>query len=306
MYWVYSHPIRRGYAARLCSWAMFVQLLVFGFLLTIPYLAAYRSGGMWIREAEYREQPNVHFKHSYLVQLRGAAPNSELVWSSFPYYNFLLQNNLRAASVKTRETDLNHDGLLDELSMEISFPLNENEQITSVFAMLFFDYQLHDKADVELEGAAVVQYETASAGRELFSDGFLRLRQERALPHTGTVLDYNGSLIDETSFDPDTYDLASVLQRYNDRNVTTVFEAPASVWTAGRVAGQPFVLRLRVRYPSTVVRYTPSLLHEAKHGWVQYLALLLPLWYFARYLQEFLFANRIVSAVAIEPRLKTA
>lgn len=45
MYWVYSHPIRRGYAARLCSWAMFVQLLVFGFLLTIPYLAAYRSGG---------------------------------------------------------------------------------------------------------------------------------------------------------------------------------------------------------------------------------------------------------------------
>jgi hypothetical protein len=48
------------------------------------------------------------------------------------------------------------------------------------------------------------------------------------------------------------------------------------------------------------IRYTPSLLEEAKVGWIQYLALLLPMWFFARKLQEFLFANRIVSAVVIE------
>ncbi len=54
---------------------------------------------MWIKEAEFREQPKVHFKQSYIVQLQGSSP---LVWSSFPYYNFLLQDALRAADVKVR------------------------------------------------------------------------------------------------------------------------------------------------------------------------------------------------------------
>ena len=45
MFVVHSQPLRRHYAASLCSMAMLVQLLFFGFLLTMPYLAAYRSGG---------------------------------------------------------------------------------------------------------------------------------------------------------------------------------------------------------------------------------------------------------------------
>lgn len=305
MYNVYSHPLRRSYAARLCSWAMFVQLLVFGFLLTIPYLAAYRSGGMWLKEAEFREQPRVHFKQSFMIQLRGSTPGSELVWSSFPYYNFLLQDSLRAASVKTRETDANNDGLNDELLLEVSFPLGDSEQVAAVFGIFFFDYQLHAKADLQMEGAAVLQFEAASAGSVASFDGFLRLRQEIPLPHTGRVNDYNSSFVDETSYDPATYDLAQILERYNSRNVSTVFESHGTVWTAGRMPGSPFVLRAHIRYPAAVVRYTPGLLQEAKSGWIQFLAFLLPLWYFARHLQEFLFANRVLSAVAVD-KPKTA
>ena len=40
---------------------MLVQLVVFAFLLVIPYLAAYQTGGMWIREAGTHR--NGHFLH---------------------------------------------------------------------------------------------------------------------------------------------------------------------------------------------------------------------------------------------------
>ena len=55
MYDLYRRPLRRHFAASLCSGAMLVQLLVFAFLLTMPYLASYRSDGTKHgAEEEYR------------------------------------------------------------------------------------------------------------------------------------------------------------------------------------------------------------------------------------------------------------
>ena len=42
------------------------------------------------------------------------------------------------------------------------------------------------------------------------------------------------------------------------------------------------------------------MLQEAKHGWIQYLAFLLPMWYAASFLQDFLFDNRVVVAAAVD------
>ncbi len=53
---------------------------------------------MWIKEYEFREQPEIHYKHSLLMQLRGVS-GADIVWSTFPYFNFLMQNNLRVPSI---------------------------------------------------------------------------------------------------------------------------------------------------------------------------------------------------------------
>ncbi len=55
---------------------------------------------MWIKEAEYREQPEIHYKNTLLVQMQGTALGSTIVWSSFPIYNFLAQSSLRVPNVK--------------------------------------------------------------------------------------------------------------------------------------------------------------------------------------------------------------
>ena len=46
------------------------------------------------------------------------------------------------------------------------------------------------------------------------------------------------------------------------------------------------------------------MLEEAKHGWIQYLAFLLPMWYFASKLQEFIFSHRVVVSAARDDVVK--
>jgi len=46
------------------------------------------------------------------------------------------------ACVQTREDDVNGDGLYDQLDFQLSMPLQNTEQVTSVELMLFFNYIL--------------------------------------------------------------------------------------------------------------------------------------------------------------------
>lgn len=72
---------------------------------------------MWIREAEYREQPDIHYKHALILQMRGSSPESNFVWSTFPNYNFLAQDSLRVPAIKVRF-------LLPDFCMPASLPVH--------------------------------------------------------------------------------------------------------------------------------------------------------------------------------------
>lgn len=301
MYELHAHPLRRHYAATLCSGAMLVQILVFGFLLTIPYLASYRTDGMWIQEAEYREQPEIHYKHKLVLFARGGGGGTELVYSTFPNFNFLAQASLRIPSIKSRELDGNGDGLPDSLTLDLTLPLQEGEDVSACSLVLFFDLQLHDHVRLQMETAALVQYEagggaSSMGGASLVVAGSLKWRQDEPLPYSAMRYDYNASIVDDASMDPSDYSLPTILETYAARNESTYFEQVGAVWTATRAAGSPFRLSASIKYPSALIRYRPSMLQEAKHGWIQILAFLLPLWFVAGRLQDFLFAHRVVIA----------
>lgn len=83
---------------------------------------------------------------------------------------------------------------------------------------------------------------------------------------------------------------------------TTVYEPRYTVWKADRGQSQPFTLKMRVRYRPQRICYRPGFMYELKNGWIQYLALLVPVYVFASYVQWFVFNNRVVhSVVKIDP-----
>ena len=59
-----------------------------------------------------------------------------------------------------------------------------------------------------------------------------------------------------------------------------------------RAALQTFELSLRVRYNPQQVCYEPGFWQELKWGWVQFLAILLPIYIFIEWWRQFVFGNQ--------------
>ena len=141
-YPVWSSPIVRLHSASLLSWATVFHVAITVLTFVPPLLIAYRSQGFWLRRATYEEQPEIHFTHE-LVVLASTREGLTLGWSTAePVNNFLL-DNVRIPLVTSREEDVNRDGLLDNINLQLKIPLHKSEEIVSISLLLLFDVKLH-------------------------------------------------------------------------------------------------------------------------------------------------------------------
>ena len=95
-----------------------------------------------MRRATYEEQPEIHFRHEVVVLAR-TREGDQLGWATAePINNFLL-DNVRIPLVTSREEDVNRDGLLDHISLQVKIPLRKSEEIVSISLIALFDVKLH-------------------------------------------------------------------------------------------------------------------------------------------------------------------
>lgn len=302
IYRVHSEPVRRHYFASACSCGVLFQIVLIVLLIIGPYLLAYNMAGMWLFERCYRYQPDVRFKHEAFFIASGSDEFSSKVWSTSSNFNKLMQKRLRVPTLRSHETDENYDGKMEYLDIEFELPLSESESVNSVSVMLLFDYRLTDMIYMRMESAAYFDYTGGGPGSELTVDGPLVFHQRDPLEWDGSREIYNYAVVNTSSFNPSDYDFTNILQTYSNRNETTVYDARYPVWKADRAATQPFKLKMRVRYQTQRFCFRPGFLQELKFGWIQYLALLVPLWVFATYVQWFIFNNQVVqSIVKLDP-----
>ncbi|XP_035680504.1 transmembrane protein 231-like [Branchiostoma floridae] len=301
---VYSHPVLHRYKTSICTKA---TIFVFAcFLLTFipPILVAYRSQGFWQREAWYREQPDVSFKHQILLLLQTSQTGDYLVWSTYQNFNQLQQGRVRVPLVKSREEDSNRDGKSDALQMTVQVPLLDTEEVYSVDLLLFFQYKLYIFSAFTMECMAYLQHTSPLPGADLTVVGDLRLHQKYPLGHTGRDTRFNTSIIDSTSIFPSAYDLRTIFESYSDRNVSTNFQTYYPVWRTGRATGQPFVISATVRYPEETILYKPGFWQLIKWGWVQYISILLVFLFVFDRIKTFVFENQILNTIVDSPTKK--
>ncbi|XP_018606966.1 transmembrane protein 231 isoform X2 [Scleropages formosus] len=288
-YEVYAHPALLRYRTTVCTKATLFVVAVLCVTYTAPLLVAYRSHGFWLKRSSYEEQPRVRFQYQLLLIAATSTNGDYVAWSTFSNFNSLQGNNLRIPSVSAREEDQNQDGKLDRLNLQLELPLRPEEQIYSVQLLVTFSYQLF--------------YSSSVPGSQLFISGDLRLHQREPLLHRGLDTRYNVSLINANSPFSSSYDLAQIIEMYQERNLTTVLSSPNPVWTIGRAAAAPFQLKAVIRYPVEVISYQPGFWEMVKFAWVQYVSVLLIfLWVFQR-VQTFVFQNQVLPTVSV-PLLK--
>ncbi|KAG7473214.1 hypothetical protein MATL_G00093330 [Megalops atlanticus] len=307
VYEVHAHPALVRYKTSVCTRATLFLVTVLCLTYISPLLVAYRSQGFWLKRSTYEEQPSVRFRYQILLVAATSTGGSYVAWSTFPNFNALQGGNLRIPSVSAREEDLNRDGKLDRLNLQIDLPLTPDEQIYSVQLLLTFSYQLYRMSALTMQTLVYVQHASPVAGSRLFVDGDLRLQQRVPLAHRGVDTAYNVSVIDGSSPFAAAYDLANIIAAYQERNLSTFLSSPGPVWTVGRAAGAPFRIGAVIRYPAETIRYPyrerdPGFWETIKFAWVQYVSVLLIfLWVFSR-VQTFVFQNQVLPTVPVPPQ----
>ncbi|XP_058252317.1 transmembrane protein 231 [Hemibagrus wyckioides] len=298
-YEVYSHPVLVRYKASVCSRASVFVLVVYVLTYIPPLLITYRSQGFWLKQSSYEEQPVVRFQYEMLMIGVTSVSGDYVAWSTFSNFNTLLGDKLRIPTVSVRESDSNGDGKADRLSLQMSVPLNSAEQIYSIQLLLSFSYQLRRMSVVVMQSMALVQSSSPVPMSQLFISGDLKLQQKEPLSHRGVHTQYNVSVINSASPFANSYDLATIIRNYQERNLTTYLWCPVPVWTVGRAANTPFQINAEIRYPVETIMYRPGFWETVKFAWVQYVSVLLIfLWIFQR-VQTFVFYNRVLPTVPV-------
>lgn len=302
LYRVFSHPVRHVYKASLCSSAVFTRLLGFLIIVICPLLVAYRTNGFWLKTVAYRETPQVTFKHQFLLLLHTNSPTELIFWSSYPWLNSLVSENLRVPTVRSIEADGNRNGVADSLQFHLSMPLAKNENVLGLRCFLIFDYRLELHSRFQMETLMELEksgYASGSSGLQIAGD--LRLFQREPLQYRGVDQRYNTPIIDRFSF-PDSPDLISgLLDSYASRNVSTRLENVFSVWRPGPPANEQFQLDLTVRFTEEEIIRRTGFWEMLKWGWIQYLSILIVFYAVVTRLWEFVFSNRLVMCVQVDP-----
>jgi len=293
---VWRAPLTRTHTTSLLSRATAFHILLALLTLLPPLLLAYRSQGFWLRAAEYREQPDIHFRHELLL-LADTAAGQQLGWATFPVVVEQLLDSVRIPVVRSREEDSNRDGVLDGLELELELPLRQDEQVVSCTALLLLDVRLRIYSEVHLTGLVVLQG-GGYPGAALAVTGDVELVQRELLPHRGRHTRYTASPVPASEL-PEDFALAGLLSRYQARNLTTRLANSYTVWQPGP-AGPQFSLTASLRYPVQTLRYQPGFWQVIKWGWVQYLAILVVFLGLGNRLREFVFSEQILPTVVTQ------
>ncbi|XP_023224972.1 transmembrane protein 231-like [Centruroides sculpturatus] len=296
VYEVFSHSVHTKYKTTICSKATIYYVVSTFFMITLPFIIAYRTEGFWKKIEFYREQPQVKFKHELLLIVETSEDNL-LFWSSYPRLNEITYQNIRIPLITNREDDVNRDGKNDILNIKLDVPVTSKENVHSIKLMLFFEYKLHLYSEFIMEGLAYIHHSSPLPGASLSVVGDLALSQKEPLNHKGHDVRFNTPVVNPLSTNIDDYRLESILSSYASRSVTTYLKHSYPVWTTGRGDNSPFTVNITIFYPEQTILYKTGFWQLLKWGWAQYIPIFLVFLYIFHHINIFIFRTQLVPTV---------
>lgn len=302
---LHQEPVTRNYTAssRLSIAYLFVLACNIS-AIVIPFYFWNSSDGFWITEGSYREQPDVSFLYKVIMVLTTTSATTgqpdEIFVSTLDAANELRHDSFRMANVQSREGDRDLDGFVDWFELEIGVPLNEGEQVKSMQAVAFFDYQLNKRVKFGMESIAYASVDSAVPLSGYDTEGDLLFRQASPLGVRGyksTLYADETPLVRTDSQSASNSNIGDILSRYRIRNVAAdyVERYPIQKIDLSVQHARNFNLKMKIRIPQhEVVRYIPTLPEILKDAWVKYLSIVILCWLLLNRLKTFAFEHHLV------------
>ena len=181
----------------------------------------------------------VAYRYQTIVQLNGITSNPNtgtsealsLYYSTSPTINTLYEDYIRYPLVQSSEVDVNQDGLIDRLELNIQMPLQSYEEIHSINCFVYHNVQFNGKTKMLIDTGSYFSYSHALPMGSLTVEGDLEFKQTWPLSSKGgyvvpyesdpllpTTLEYSASTVSSSDVS-----LKSIMKRYTSRNCKSLY-----------------------------------------------------------------------------------
>ena len=331
---LFTEPLHRRYFAPRFSIAYLFTILCKILLTFLPLLLSYRNGKIWLKHDKYLEQPNVQYTYKMILVLHTTTtttntttskkivvPN-ELFYSTIPSLNMLRSDNLRIPIIRSRELDINFDGIMDSFWLNALTPLLPNEYVHEIQvsqsdlfltsfinintffltkAILIFNYKIQKEADLEFDSLAYIHHTSGMPTNSLHSVGQFTLLQSKPFSYREmlALLEDDNKLL--------SLDDATVINSIKESNIHVLLERWSKMrhvmkydqlyattqraYNHDECTGQQFYnLTLHANIPNyQEIWYKPGIIEVLYHAWIRYIALLIIVGYLIKKICSFVF-----------------
>jgi transmembrane protein 231 len=308
---VFSHSDRFHYRANLFSLATCFLILCTALTFLPPFLFAYFTGGFWIKQGSYSEQPRVNYSSQYIIITQSNDPTSTNPFfsSSYASLNAAFRDALIPGTNTFSAIDSNNDGVTDQFVISIQLFFDDSTIVlTNINVWLIFQYELRARQSIIMETMALINLYSSDSisladNPMVTTAGELIFEQRQPIQLSGSDTTYNQSIINpDILLATSAINLNPVLDEYFTRKYYTSYQLDDSNWKLGTTSNSSVLnVNITVNTGSQYIKFIPGFWQEFKWGWIQYVSVLLPfVWVFNR-IKEFVFRNQLVRTLVEVP-----
>uniref|UniRef100_A0A5K4F5Z9 Transmembrane protein 231 n=1 Tax=Schistosoma mansoni TaxID=6183 RepID=A0A5K4F5Z9_SCHMA len=236
--------------------------------LIVPFFICYRSGGFWLQDSIYIEQPQIRFLKQVYIELKGSNQIS-YAWSTYTDLNSQFSSNLIIPHMSIQQLDDNYDGIYDKLKLKFQIPIED--QINSLYILLLFSYQLKERMNLIMQTPLIIQFDIPNilgfCKYSMYGQLSLHQREPLLEGYMNTV--------------------------YNV--ITLKIDPKYETWTLGSASYlDPLVLNLTLFYKPNKIWSHPNIFHMLWWGWIQYFPILLFSLYIGDRIKAFVYGHHLI------------
>jgi transmembrane protein 231 len=141
LYEVFSHTEKKRYKTSVFSKASLVQLICIVLTFLSPFLIAYFTGGFWIKEKTFTEQPQINFQYRFIILLE--SETNVYLTSTYEHINEIYSQEFKPSIRTVTEEDTNDDGYIDTLNLNVHISgIDSSANIRNAKILLLFKVKL--------------------------------------------------------------------------------------------------------------------------------------------------------------------
>jgi hypothetical protein len=300
LYQIYSQEHRIRYFAHPYSTAVLFQIACILLTFLLPLFSSYFTSGFYYKELTYSEQPQVTFREEYNVII--GSSTSLIFSSSDARLNNYFTSSFTPSTLTTDiPRDVDGDGIIDQQTLTIDMILPQLISGEAIDIWLIFQYKLNQYPLVNMETLGLISLKAPSS---LFENTTVNIYGQLRFQQREPILSYtNTSYLQGPIIDYGIYSIVpsftDILDNYRFRNYSTRFDAQYVQWSSApsNSTNIQLTMRIVVNTGSQFIRYVPNFWKEFRWAWIQYVTGLLPFFYIANKVKEFVFSNGLVRTV---------